>query len=117
MMKTFILHWVDGKEEEVHGNTIAEAFANAGYGHGAIQALDWYEEKKESEYGEPNPDIIPMAPFARKNLIQSGFIAGMKFAGLDKEEIRVNNPELYEAMKEAMMDRFEMHGLTREIEF
>lgn len=74
-------------------------------------------EKYVSPYGKPNLNDITMSPFARKNLIQSGFIAGKKFAGLDKEEIRVNNPDLYKAMKESIMDRFEMHGLTREIEF
>lgn len=46
-MKTFILHWLDGSSEEVHGNTIQEAFVNAGYGGGSINVLDWYEEKKE----------------------------------------------------------------------
>ena len=45
-MKTFILHWLDGKEEEIEGYSIADAFTRAGYGSGALRALDWYEEKK-----------------------------------------------------------------------
>lgn len=45
-MKTFILHWLDGKTEKVIGVTIADAFTRAGYGGGAIAALDYYEEKK-----------------------------------------------------------------------
>ena len=43
-MKTFILHWLGGKKEEVKGLDIADAFRKAGYGGGAIRALDWYEE-------------------------------------------------------------------------
>lgn len=66
-------------------------------------------------YEELNQDDIIMSSFARKNLIQSGFIAGMKFAGLDKNKI--TDEKLYNAMVEALMDRFEAHGLTREIEF
>lgn len=69
----------------------------------------------KSIYGEPNFDSINMAPFARKNLIQAGFIAGMRFAGLNKESIR--DTEQWNDMREALMDVFESHGLTREIEF
>ena len=42
--KTFKLHWLHGDTEIIKGNTIAEAFMLAGYGGGAIRALDWYEE-------------------------------------------------------------------------
>lgn len=45
-MKTFKLHWLDGKTELIKGNTIASAFTSAGYGAGALRALDWYEEIK-----------------------------------------------------------------------
>lgn len=45
-MKTFILHWLDGTTEKVYGNSIGNAFTNAGYGAGAIHALDYYEEEK-----------------------------------------------------------------------
>ena len=48
-MKTYILHWLDGKDEEVQGETIREAYMNAGYGDGAIRALDYFEEKKGGE--------------------------------------------------------------------
>ena len=71
----------------------------------------------KNEYGNPNDRIIPMASFARKNLIQSGFIAGLRFCGVDLDELYANNPERYEYMRKALMDVFENHGLTREIEF
>ena len=48
-MKTFILHWLDGSTEEVIGTDIANAFARAGYGGGAINALDHWEEKRMRE--------------------------------------------------------------------
>ena len=46
LMKTFRLYWLDGKTEIVEGETIAKAFSNAGYGGGAIRALDYYKEVK-----------------------------------------------------------------------
>ncbi len=42
--KTFKLYWLDGKEEEVIGWSISDAFERAGYGAGAAFALDWYKE-------------------------------------------------------------------------
>ncbi len=43
--KTFLLHWIGQDEpEEIKGETVARAFTIAGYGAGAITALDWYEE-------------------------------------------------------------------------
>lgn len=73
-----------------------------------------------SNYGEPNNESISMCPFARKNLLQHGFIVGMKFAGFDKNTLDLSkeeDKERYEQMCEAIMDIFESHGLTREIEF
>jgi hypothetical protein len=46
-MRKFKLFWLDGKEEIVKGNSIADAFSKAGYGNGAIRALDYYKEIKE----------------------------------------------------------------------
>lgn len=45
-MKKFVLYWLDGKTETVEGSDIADAFRRAGYGGGAIRALDWFEEIK-----------------------------------------------------------------------
>ena len=46
-MKKFKLFWLDGVTEIISGNSIAEAFTNAGYGAGALAALDYYEIIKE----------------------------------------------------------------------
>lgn len=46
-MRTFRLHWWDGKVEEVHGNNIADACMKAGIGAGALPALDYWEEIKD----------------------------------------------------------------------
>lgn len=46
-LKSFILHWYDGKTEMVKGYDIADAFRRAGYGSGAVTALDYYELVKE----------------------------------------------------------------------
>jgi len=42
-MNTYKLYWLDGKEEIVKGDTIAQAFTLAGYGQGALAALDYFE--------------------------------------------------------------------------
>lgn len=46
--KKFKLVWQDGKTEIVKGNNIADAFSKAGYGGGAIRALDYFKELKDS---------------------------------------------------------------------
>ena len=43
-MKQFKLYWLDGTTEIIEGYSIANAFMRAGYGAGAVKALDWYEE-------------------------------------------------------------------------
>ena len=42
-MAKFLLHWRGGKKQVVKGVDIATAFTRAGYGAGALPALDWYE--------------------------------------------------------------------------
>ena len=44
--RKFKLHWKDGIEEIFEGTDIADAFNHAGYGAGALSALDYYEEIK-----------------------------------------------------------------------
>lgn len=48
-MKTFRLHWLSGDIETIKGESISDAFTKAGYGLGALRALDWYEEIKEEK--------------------------------------------------------------------
>lgn len=45
----YILYWLDGKKEEVEGDTITNAVNNANYGGGAIGALDFYSEKSDED--------------------------------------------------------------------
>ena len=46
--KTFILHWRGGiKDSTITGRDIADAVRKAGYGGGAMGALDYWEEKEE----------------------------------------------------------------------
>ena len=42
-------HWLTGKEEILSGRSAADALNKAGYGAGALRALDFYEpvEKKK----------------------------------------------------------------------
>lgn len=45
-MKNFRIHWLDGTTTDVTGTDIADAFMRAGYGGGAVNAIDYYEELK-----------------------------------------------------------------------
>lgn len=49
-MKKFILYWLDGKAEVVVGDTITEAFTNAGYSNSAMKALDFYDNGDIQSY-------------------------------------------------------------------
>lgn len=40
----FYLYWLNGQYEEIEGETIEQAFSNAGYGGGAIRALDFFSK-------------------------------------------------------------------------
>ena len=55
-MKTFELHWRRGDIQKVQGYTIKEAFSSAGYGAGALSALDFYKE-------EEKPAVSPLDSF------------------------------------------------------
>lgn len=44
MEKKFTLYWLDGKKNTVTGFSIADAMNKAGYGAGAVRALDFYDE-------------------------------------------------------------------------
>jgi hypothetical protein len=46
-MKTYKLVWKGSPEQIVRGPDIATAMNNAGIGHGALPALDYWEEIKE----------------------------------------------------------------------
>lgn len=46
----FTLFWLDGKREVVQGRIIAEAMTLAGYGNGALRALDFYASGDNTSY-------------------------------------------------------------------
>lgn len=45
-MKKFKFYWLGGEIEEGEGISVSDAFTRLGYGHGAMKALDYYEEIK-----------------------------------------------------------------------
>ena len=42
--RVFRLHWIGGQTEEIKGPSLAEAMTQAGYGAGAVRALDYFED-------------------------------------------------------------------------
>ncbi len=49
-MAEFTLFWEDGKREIVKGGDITDAVNRAGYGGGAMAALDFYDHGDNKEY-------------------------------------------------------------------
>ncbi|BEL38392.1 hypothetical protein [Mycobacteroides abscessus] len=45
-MSLYEFHWRNGVSEELYGDSAADALVRAGYGSGALAALDYYEEKR-----------------------------------------------------------------------
>jgi hypothetical protein len=43
-MITYIFYWLSGEYEILQGTSPANALSTAGYGQGALRALDFYEE-------------------------------------------------------------------------
>jgi hypothetical protein len=48
--KTFRLYWLSGDTDTVTGSTIADAMNSAGYGGGAVRALDFYQQGEAQTY-------------------------------------------------------------------
>lgn len=44
------VYWLDGTSELIQGNDITDAFNKAGYGAGAINAIDFYSDKPDEKY-------------------------------------------------------------------
>jgi len=49
-MKKYVLYWLTGMAEIVEGVDIADAMNKAGYGFGALKALDFYEKGNQITY-------------------------------------------------------------------
>lgn len=49
-MKTWTFYWLDGKREVLTGETPAGALNHAGYGRGALRALDFYAQGDRGGY-------------------------------------------------------------------
>lgn len=46
----FTFYWLDGTKEILEGNDAAEALNRAGYGAGALGALDFYARGEDNNY-------------------------------------------------------------------
>jgi len=49
-MRTYTLYWLTGKREVVKGKDVAQAMTLAGYGGGAVGALDFYASGNDNQY-------------------------------------------------------------------
>ena len=48
--KLFTLFWRDGHRDVLPGNSVSDAMTRAGYGVGAVAALDFYADGENTEY-------------------------------------------------------------------
>lgn len=49
-MKEYTIYWRDGKRDVLTGSNAANAFTNAGYGAGAMGAVDFYADGDDDSY-------------------------------------------------------------------
>lgn len=49
-MKTFTIYWLGGKKDNLDGDTLIDALNSAGYGGGAVSAIDFYTEGYSDDY-------------------------------------------------------------------
>lgn len=50
MANQFTIYWLDGRKSVIEGETVHQAFSAAGYGGGAVRAVDWYENGVNDDY-------------------------------------------------------------------
>jgi len=49
-MKEFTYFWLTGEKEVLRGNDVADALNKAGYGQGALRALDFWAHGNSHDY-------------------------------------------------------------------
>lgn len=63
----FTIYWLGGSRNVVHGKSIEDAFTRAGYGGGAVNAIDWYDngisethwyDKDAKEWKKYEPKVV-----------------------------------------------------------
>lgn len=83
MKKQFTIFWLSGKSEIIVGNTIKEAFTNAGYGAGALKAVDFYADGDETQFYEWNT-ITQTWDAKKQNCLKYAYIyiLGSKYKAL-----------------------------------
>lgn len=61
------VHWLDGKVEIIKGTTFAMALTGAGYGNGAISAIDFYKQISATEAVNFNSKKVSKTETALRN--------------------------------------------------
>lgn len=61
----FTLYWLDGRRTVIKGDTIEQAFAAAGFGGGAIRAVDWFDNgvSETHRYDKATKQWVEFKPF------------------------------------------------------
>ena len=50
-LRRYVIFWLDGKKTDIEGNDERDAFTRAGYGSGAVRAVDFISYKEtENNY-------------------------------------------------------------------
>ena len=68
-LKKFDLHWLTGEIQRVEGRDIADAFSRAGLGAGALPALDYYSNVKESPNKACSGRVASVRPVKSKSVV------------------------------------------------
>lgn len=65
---------------------------------------------------EEQRKVISMSAFGRRNLLASGFEAGLKACGIDHNELRRTDPARYHQLCKGFIDLCEAHNLPVDAE-
>lgn len=102
MKRRFMLHWLDGKTEILEGvdtggaaGSLQVALMCAGYGNGALRALDYWEEIKEEQNAPKECKVTFSMPIEVAKQIQANPQACIDFfkeLGYTVNDINVKLP-------------------------
>ena len=63
----FTIYWKNGKREVITGETIEDAFSKAGYGGGAVHAIDFYMDGEDTNYERIGKEWVRTTPVFNPN--------------------------------------------------
>lgn len=106
-MNTYTLYWIDGQRETVTGESVARAMARAGYGRGALEALDFYVkgESHDYEWDPKERDWVHKVDSALRLAAEEAYASEVEQSGM--EDIIIGEGKDFKDKEEWIKERVE----------